>query len=204
MSDKGPVPKAYWILSAILCLCTLAALWATAWKIRTNKVEARIGGRQAEPSDTDRPRKVVVPRGKTGRAGHFRLRYAAEGTLAVHDENARLLVTFPGLSEGERRAWQELQLRWLTADAKSALVEVEFRPGAPCRGFGDYAALRAGLRIELDDELSLSVERWDPEKPELFLISSRGSSGGLGQGGAVDFPPYRARLLDRVLVLDRH
>jgi hypothetical protein len=203
MSVKGPAPRAYWILSGVLCLCTLVALWITAWRIRQDKVEARLGGREERPSETDRPRRVPIPRGKASLAGHFKIAYPKDGTLAVFDLNARPLVTFHGLSEGSRRAWQELQLTWIAADAASCVVEVEFRPGSPCRGPGEYENLKPGLRIELDPDVHLTVERWDPSKPEVFLAGPAGSAG-LADGGVFELAPYRARLSKNVLSVERH
>jgi hypothetical protein len=203
MSVKGPAPRAYWILSGILCLCTLVALFITAWKIRQEKVEARIGGREAEPSDTDRPRKIPIARGKFARAGHFKIGYVREATLAVLDLNSRCLVSYPGLKEGERRAWQELQLAWVAGDSTSCVVQVEFRPGSPCRGPGEYEDLKPGLRIELDPDVHLTVERWDPSKPEVYLAGPTGSAG-LAEGGVFEVAPYVARLTGKLLRVERH
>lgn len=201
MTGKGP-SKLYWALSVALCLCTLVALWATAWKIRQQKVEARRGGREAEPSETDRPRRVSIARHGAARAGHFKLGYPREGALMVLTQTQQTLVTFTDVVPGERRAWQELQITCLAADPSAMLVEVEFKPGAPCRGVGDYLDLKPGLRIQLDDDLFFSVERWDPAKPEVFLAGSV-SSGGLAEGGEFALPPYRAKLVQGVLRVRR-
>lgn len=203
MSVKGPAPRAYWILSGILCLCTLVALWITAWKIRQDKVEARMGGREPEPAETDRPRRIPIAFRKFARAGHFKIGYVREATLAVLDLNSRCLVSYPGMKEGERRAWQELQITWVAGDSNACVLQVEFKPGSPCRGPGEYEALKPGLRIELDPEVHLTVERWDPAKPEVYLAGPTGSAG-LAEGGVFDLAPYSARLTRNVLRVERH
>ena len=203
MSVKAPVPRLYWALSLVLCLCTLVALWITAWKIRQDKVEARRGGREPEPSETDRLRRLPIARDKAVRAGHFKIGFTKEGELRVFDSLSKPLVTFTGVAAGERRGWQELRIRCLAADEKMVLVEVEFKPGAACLGTGLYADLKPGLRIELDDDLHLTVLRWDPSKPEVYLSGPSGEAG-LAEGGSYKFPPYRARLAERILHVERN
>ncbi len=203
MTVKAPLPVLYWVLAGILCACTLVALWITGWKIRTEKVAARSAGRQAPPSDTDRLRRLPVARGQAVQAGHFQLAYPhRDGALAVLDAGRRLLVTFTGLREGERRAWQELQVACLAADEKAYLVEVEFRAGAACRGPGEFALLRPGLRIELDETRFVSVVRWDPAKPELVLSTPSGEAT-LGEGSEWTSPPHRAKLAGATLLVDK-
>jgi hypothetical protein len=202
MTVKAPVPRWYWALSVVLCLCTLVALWITAWKIRQDKVAARRGGREAEPSETDRLRRLPIARDKAVRVAHFKLGYTRAESLMVLDQNSKPLVTFTGFVPGERRAWQELRIACLAADERSYLVEVEFRPGAPCLGTGEYADLKPGLRIELDEEHAVTVLRWDPAKPEVYLAGPAGEAG-LADGGEFKLPPYRARLLGRVLHVER-
>ncbi|HEX7900535.1 MAG TPA: hypothetical protein VF950_22410 [Planctomycetota bacterium] len=202
MSVKAPVPRAYWVLSVLLCLCTLVALWITAWKIRQDKVAARRGGRQDEPSETDRLRRLPLARGKSVRAGHFKLGYPRDGALQVLDLNARTLVTFTDIAPGERRGWQELRLTCVAADPQAYLIEAEFRPGSACLGPGEYADLKAGLQIELDEGRLLTVVRWDAEKPEIYLAGPSGEAG-LADGGEFRIPPYRARLAGRVLRVSR-
>lgn len=195
MTGKAPLPKVYWILSGLLCLATLVALWLTAWKVRAEKLAAREGGRQAPPSETDRLRRLPVARGRGVHAGHFKLSYPdRDGTLAVYSMSNQHLVTFTGVREGERRAWQELQVRCRAADEKQYLLEIAFLPGSACRGAGEYVALKPGLRIELDNDLAVSVARWDPEKPELRLSTSRGGEIGLAEGGAWTEEPHRLKL----------
>lgn len=202
MSVKGGAPRAYWILSGLLCLCTLVALWIVAWKVRQDKVAARSAGRQ-ESASVDGPRRLLIPRGKAGLAGHFKVSYPGERTLSVFDLNARHLATFPGFADGEVRAWQELRMKWIAGDATSAVVEVEFRPSSPCVGVGVYADLKPGLRVELSPDVQFSVERWDPDKPEIFLVGPSGSAG-LAEGGVAQFPPFRARLLNKLLHVERN
>jgi hypothetical protein len=200
---KAPLPRVYWILSGVLCLCTLVALWITAWKIREEKVAARTAGRQAPPSETDRLRRLPLMRGRGIRAGHFRLHYPPrDGALMVSDGTNQLLVTFTGLREGERRAWQELQIACIAADEKGYLLDVEFRPGSPCRGPGDYAVIKPGLRIELGEDRALVVLRWDPAKPEL-LLSGPGGEIGLADGGEWKDAACRVRLAGGVLQVSR-
>ena len=202
MSVKAPVPRAYWALSVALCLCTLVALWITAWKIRQDKVEARRGGRQEAPSETDRLRRLPVARNKGVLAGHFKLGFTREGTLDVYDLHSRRLVTFTGFVPGERRGWQELRLRCVAADEKMTLVEAEFQPGAACFGLGEYADLKPGLRIDLDEERHLTVVRWDPATPAIHLSGPAGEAG-LGAGGEYRCAPFRARLVGRDLHVSR-
>ncbi len=201
---KAPLPKAYWILSGVLCLAPLVALWITAWKIRQEKVAARSGGRQAPPSETDRLRRLPIPRGRSVHAGHFKLIYPdRDAALLVYTMTQQHLVTFTGLREGERRAWQELQILCRASDEKGYLVEVEFKPGSPCRGLGEYAALKVGLRIDLEEDLALVVQHWDPAKPELRLSTSRGAEIGLADGGSWTDAPYRLKLEKSVLKVER-
>lgn len=203
MAVKAPLPRTYWILSGLLCLCTLVALWITAWKIRTQKVDARSAGRQEGPSETDRIRKLSIRRGGAVRAGHFKIAYPPnEGRLMVLDERMKPYVTFTGVREGERRAWQELQITCLALDEKTCLVEVEFKPGAPSRGPGEFAVLKEGLRIRLEEDVELGVLRWDPAKPEIYLSTPDGETG-LAAGGLWTRPPWRAKLVDAILHLTR-
>jgi hypothetical protein len=201
---KAPLPKAYWILSGLLCLATLVALWLTAWKVREEKLAARAGGRQDPPSETDRLRRLPIPRGRGVHAGHFKLVYPdRDGALRVYTMANQHLVNFTGLREGERRAWQELQVLVRGADEKGYLVEVAFTPGSPCRGLGEYAALKPGLRIELDEDVALVVQHWDPAKPELRFSTSRGADVGLGEGGTWTDAPYRLKLEKNLLKVER-
>lgn len=203
MTVKAPLPVLYWVLAAILCACTLVALWITGWKIRQEKVASRSAGLQAPPSDTDRLRRLPVARGQAVQAGHFQLAYPnRDGALLVLDAGRRPLATFTGFREGERRAWQELQVACIAADEKAYLVEVAFHPGAACRGPGEFASLRPGLRIDLDDARSLTVVRWDPAKPELVLSTPSGETT-LGEGAEWKHPPHRATLAAGVLQVVR-
>ena len=118
------------------------------------------------------------------------------------DLNARNLVTFTGIAAGERRAWQELRVTCVAADPGASFLDVEFRPAAPCLGIGEYAELKPGLKIELGEELHLTVVRWDPEKPEIYLEGPAGAAG-LADGGEFKIPPYRAKLVGRVLHVSR-
>ena len=79
---------------------------------------------------------------------------------------------------------------------------MEFRPGAPCLGPGEYTDLKPGLRIELDDDHALTVVRWDPTRPEIYLAGPT-AEAGLADGGEFQFPPYRAKLVGLVLRVER-
>jgi hypothetical protein len=181
MSVKA-APRLQWILAGILCLCTLVALWATAMRVREQKLAARRGDRgervpqEAPPRtevDTVRSRKIPLPPGRKVAVEHFSLVYR-DDAITVAGSDGRSFVDFLHLKKGEQRGWQELRLTILELDPSGPVVEAEFRPGAPCTGDGRYTAIRAGLQIEFDGRRLVTITAWDPAKPELKLRVQRG------------------------------
>jgi hypothetical protein len=170
MSVKA-TPRLQWIFAAVLCLCTLVALWATAMRVREQKLAARRGERIQDTipirvAENGRPLKLSLISGQKLAVEHFWLLYS-DKTLKVSDSQGSLLVSFINLEKGVKRGWQELQLTVLQADPSSLVVDAEIRPGAPSTGDGWYTAIRAGLRVEFDMGRIVTVTAWDPAKPEL-------------------------------------
>jgi len=174
MSVQGPAPKPnkiVWALAAILCACTLVALWVTGARVKAMKMAAR-RGEVIEPvgSSTDStPSKVILRRDQRVRVEHFGLRRNAAGNVEVVDAKERPLVEFVGSAKGQVRRWQELQLTFADVSPEEATVDVEFKPGAACFGAGLYRALRQGLQIQFAKGGSVTVTAWDPKAPEATL-----------------------------------
>src|SRR5262245_18516251 len=107
MSVKA-APRLQWILAGILVLCTLVALWATAMRVREQKLAARRGDRgdripqEAAPRVEvidGRPQRVQLPAGQKVAVEHFLLVYG-DKTLKVSDRQGSPLVTFTTLEKG--------------------------------------------------------------------------------------------------------
>jgi hypothetical protein len=173
MSVQAPSPKpnkVVWALTAVLCACTLVALWVTGARIKAMKIAARRGevieaaGNPAESV----PSRVVLRRDQPVRVEHFSLRRNAAGNVEVVDAKERPLVEFVRIAKGQLRRWQELQLSFAEVSAEEATVDVDFKPGAACFGAGRYRALRPGLQVQLAKG-SVTVTAWDPQAPEATL-----------------------------------
>lgn len=176
MPVKSPgVPRRralLWTGIAALNVLTLAALWTVAWRVREQKLAARLG---TGPAGSETERLPLHP-GSTARFAHFLLRVADDGTLQVLDARGAPCADFPGLAPGDRRNWQELALTVLETDGGRRLVEARLEAGAPCRGPGLYRKLREGLRIEFPGGRALVVRRWRPQEPALEVdIESDGA-----------------------------
>jgi hypothetical protein len=169
MSVKAAAPgPVFWVLSGILCACTLTALLVTAIQIKDRKMAARYGERidSAPPPDARLP-EISLRRGQSARVEHLGLRFPPEAdVLEVRDAQDRPLVRFTGLQRGQERGWQELRLKLLEVRKDELRVAPEFRPGSPCVGAGSYLALRPGLRVEFPGGRSATLVAWDPAKPE--------------------------------------
>jgi hypothetical protein len=161
-----------WTGIAALNILTLAALWTVAWRVREQKLAARLGTDSPGP-ETER---LPLHPGATARFAHFTLRVAHDGTLQVFDARGAPCADFADLVPGDRRNWQELALTVLETDGGRRLVEARLEAGAPCRGPGLYRKLREGLRIEFPGGRALVVRRWAPEEPALAVeIESEGA-----------------------------
>jgi hypothetical protein len=160
-----------WVLAAILCACTLVALWVTGARIKAMKIAARRGEviePIANPTEAA-PSKVILRRDHRVRVEHFGLRRNAAGNVEVVDAKERPLVDFVRIEKGQVRRWQELQLSFSEVSPEEATVDVEFKPGAPCFGPGLYRALRQGLQVQFPKGASVTVSAWDPKAPEATL-----------------------------------
>lgn len=181
-SPNGPPSALTWTFVAILCACTLVALWVTAARVKANKLAARYGERIERPAiivaeDARLPR-IVLKRGERLHVEHFILHFPDSGDrLTVQDAKDQPLVEFHRIRKGEQRGWQELRMTFLEAAKDHLTIEAELRPGASSFGPGGYRAIRPGLRVEFDPQRSVTVTAWDPDKPELKLkIDTDGQS----------------------------
>lgn len=223
--------KLVWAAVAVLCLCTLVALWVTAARVKAAKMAARYGEKIEDgPVVAPRPRLRITPgattslatyfasasktdladvdidpacppgvqaevlkeaarqgvtcrfvvgeagfarlelrRGETLRVEHFKLDLGGDGTVTVRDARDRALVEFPTPAKGAIRRWQEFQLRFGETGKESVGLEVELKPGEPCFGSGVYRALRAGLRIGLPRNASITILESDFEAARFKL-----------------------------------
>jgi len=163
-----------WAFAAVLSLCTLVALWATAMSVREKKLAARRGERIQDTTpirvevDDVRPQKLQLRPGQKLAVEHFSLLYRNE-TLSVTGSQNRSFVEFINLKKGEQRGWQELRLTILEVEPSGLVVDAGIRPGAPSTGDGWYTAIRAGLQVEFDGGQVVTITSWDPAKPELQL-----------------------------------
>lgn len=185
-APPGPV---FWILSGVLCACTLAALLVTALQIKERKMAARYGERLDQPPAAlaGAPlAEIVIRRGRPTPVEHFLLELPANAEgLEVHDARDRALVRFQGLRRGDERGWQELRLRILDVQKDEMRLAAEFRPGAACTGAGTYLALRAGLRVEFTAARSATLLDVDPAKRQVRLkveVGDRAEEQALGEG----------------------
>lgn len=160
------------VFATILVLCTLVALWVTAARVKALKLAARrgeviepVGGTIAETA----PSRHVLRSNDRVRVGHFSLHLNKAGNVAVLDATGRPLVEFLRLKKGDLRRWQELQLTFAEVSRDEVKADVEFKPGAPCFGGGQYRALRAGLQIEFPGGQSATILAWDAQAPEIAL-----------------------------------
>jgi len=174
MSVQAPAPKpnkVVWALAAVLCACTLVALWVTGARIKAMKIAARRGEViEAAGSPADSPAsRVVLRRDQRLRVEHFGLRQNADGNVEVVDAKERPLVEFVRIAKGELRRWQELQLSFAEVSPEEATVDVDFKPGTACFGAGRYRALRPGLQVQFAKGSSVTVLAWDPQAPEETL-----------------------------------
>src|SRR5689334_1663783 len=172
MSGQAPPAsgKLRWILSGLLCLCTLVALWVTGARVKALKMAARYGDRTPAASvDPTRTSTVLLCRDQRVRIAHFTLEFTSADLLRISDGSGAVLVEFPGLRKGDLRRWQELQLACHDVGRDGATVEVEFKPGSPCFGSGTYRALRQGLRMEFPGGRTVTIATWDATKPEATL-----------------------------------
>ncbi len=192
-----------WIFAGILCLCTLVALWATAMRVREQKLAARRGDRIQDAApirlpEDGRPRKLELRRGQKVAVEHFTL-LCSDQTLAVVP-----FVEFIDLKKGDVRGWQELRLAVLEVDQTGIALEAGIRPGAPSTGDGWYTAIRQGLQVEFDGNRSVAVVSWDPAKPEIKVKIQHGDQGKeetLGENAQVRAFGILLRLEKRGLLL---
>jgi hypothetical protein len=184
-ASPGPI---FWVLSGILCACTLAALLVTAIQVKNRKMAARYGERLDTPPAPEAPLtdELLLHRGRPTSFQHFHLELPANSdALEVHDARDRTLVRFTGVHKGDERGWQELRIRVLDVQKDEIRVAPEFRPGAPCFGAGTYLELRTGLRIDFPQGRSATLVAWDPAKPEARVkveAADRAEEQTLGEG----------------------
>lgn len=166
----------FWAGVGILNALTLVALWITAWRVRQEKLAARLGGEPSETPASETAHLRLLP-GAPVRFAHFTLLAAAERTLRILDARGSPCVDFFDLAPGDQRRWQELALAVLGSGTGGWLLEVRLEAGAPCRGSGLYHRLHEGLRIEFSENRALVVERWSPREPllELYVESPEGA-----------------------------
>jgi hypothetical protein len=160
VQDSAPKPnKIVWALAAVLCACTLVALWVTGARVKAMKMAARRGEVIEPIRDSADPgqRRLVLHPERQERAGHFSLLLDGWKNIVVLDAGGRRLVEFQVVKKGQLRRWQELQLAVVEVSPAAVTVEVEFKPGSACFGGGRYRALRPGLRIEFGPTMSLTV-----------------------------------------------
>src|SRR4030095_8015562 len=151
MSGQAPPEsgKLRWILSGLLCLCTLVALWVTGARVRSLKMAARYGDRiAAAPIDPAGTSTLTLRRDERVRVAHFTLEFSKAAALRISDGAGTVLVEFPAPRKGEMRRWQERQLVFTEVGPDAAKIEVDFKPGSPCFGSGNYRALRQGLQVQ--------------------------------------------------------
>jgi len=176
MSVKAATPgPVLWVLSGILCACTLAALLVTAVQIKARKMAARYGERiETVPAAPDGgAAELVIRRGQSARVEHLRLSFPeSSDTLEVRDAQERALVRFTGLQTGQERGWQELRLKLLEVRKDELRLAAEFLPGSPCYGSGIYVALKTGLRIDFPGGRRATVVLWDPPTARIKVESS--------------------------------
>jgi hypothetical protein len=188
-----------WVFAAVLCLCTLVALWATAMSVREQKLAARRGERiQDAVALAGAPARLQLRQGQKLAVEHFTLLFR-DGILSVTP-----FVEFLNLKKGEQRGWQELRLTILEVDSTEVLFEAEIRPGSPSMGDGWFAAIRAGLRVEFEGNRSVTVVSWDPAKPEMKLKIEHGDKAEeqtLGENGQARAFGITVRLEKRGLLL---
>lgn len=172
MSGQAPPEsgKLRWTLSILLCLCTLVALWVTGARVRSLKMAARYGDRiAAAPIDPAGTSTVTLRRDERVRVAHFTLEFTKAAALRISDGAGTVLVEFSGPRKGEMRRWQELQLTFSEVGPDAAKVDVDFKPGSPCFGSGNYRALRQGLQVQFPGGRSVTIAIWDAAKPEATL-----------------------------------
>jgi hypothetical protein len=163
MSVKAPPGPVFWILSGILCACTLVALLVTAIQIKDRKMAARYGERiEAAPAPDGILPETVLRRGQTTRVEHLRLHFPSDSeALEVRDAQDHPLVRFTGLQSGQERGWQELRVKLLDVRKDEFRIALEFRPGSPCFGTGTYVALKPGLRVDFPGGRSATIVAFD-------------------------------------------
>lgn len=194
MSVKAAAPgPVFWVLSGILCACTLAALLVTAIQIKDRKMAARYGERIDAPAAPDgRLPEIVLRRGESARVEHLRVDFPKTlDALEVRDSQGHPLVRFTQLRKGQERGWQELRLKLLDVQPDALRLAPEFRPGSPCFGSGVYVSLRPGLRVEFADGRGATLTAWDPAKPEARL---KVESGGRAEDCALAGEETRSAL----------
>jgi hypothetical protein len=161
--------KIVWTLAAILCACTLTALWVTGARIKALKMAARRGETIGPIGGDPAGGRLIVRRNERRRIEHFALQLNSTGDLEVLDASGRLLVEFPKLQKGQQRGWQELQMVCVEESSDAITLEVQIKPGSACSGGGRYRALRQGLQIEFSRNRALTVTAWEPQTPEISL-----------------------------------
>jgi hypothetical protein len=160
-----PLHPAVKVLVGLLLLCTLTALWATAARIKANKMAARYGiGAETDPLDPQ-PALIRLHRGLSAPVQHLSVAFSEEG-LEVRDAQGRTRARYVDLRSGQRFGWQELRLTLREATKDDLWIEAEFVPGAASFGAGIYLDLRAGLRVEFPRGRALTLTAWDPGKLE--------------------------------------
>jgi hypothetical protein len=198
MSGQAPPEsgKLRWILSGLLCLCTLVALWVTGARVKALKMAARYGDRTPAASvDPTGTSTVSLRREQRVQVAHFTLEFTKADVLRISDGAGTVLVEFAAPRKGDLRRWQELQLVFTEVGPDGAKADVEFKPGSPCFGSGTYRALRQGLQIQFPGR-TVTIATWDALKPEATL-RFEGPPGnvdvvvGPGTGGETNRIRYR-------------
>lgn len=151
MPDEHPLPRPLRLFRAAafaVSILVIILMGITGWRIREARLRARFS---REPGKT-----FSIAAGSHATVEGFRIEYAPDA-LRLFDRKERLQCVFTRLATGRRRGWQELQMEIVKITAGQIRLDTFIRPGAPCRGSGEYRVVKPGLRIEFPGDRSVTV-----------------------------------------------
>jgi hypothetical protein len=106
---------------------------------------------------------------------HFHLQQKADKfDLAIRNAKGESVVEYPGLRKGDVRRWHELEVRCVGRSDTDLVLDLELKPGSTCFGPGVYA-LRTGLRVDLPNDRSVTVVRYDASQEQGLLEIREGT-----------------------------